>query len=530
MPRSRAFLSGALAGAALVAVAATVPPFFLAKDPRQADIEAFAEVDRIDRDVKQLKGLEERSVALWSADPQSVGALQQWEKDAARWLSDAQKLVQTLPDLQSLEQRVAALRERARPDSETARAAARQAVERRLSDVPTAEREVLIQVAGYQFESLGESALHHGLTELSVRMRRLVRDGDPSALMASARTRIARISSDIEAAASRAQAEADAAKVRVAAGTEAAGARRVVLQLAKSDRAKAWDSAIAAVEASDRYSGLKLRVHEGLVPIGMDPVSKLWEFVHLESGAPGREIPEIEAASGCVVPSGDMGIVFVLLPAGSFCMGAQHENVGMPNYDSWARDDERPHQVTLSPFFIGKHELTQGQWLRLRGANPSASKDRGDLALPVEQVSWNDIGAMTRQSGLLLPTEAQWEYACRAGTTTPWWTGSEESSLSAGAVYGVEQVAPVGTKAANAFGLHDTAGNVWEWCLDTYEPYALADAVDPMVGGNPCPVRRGGCYYFSAGFCRSANRSGSFKNHIAELIGFRVALGPVLVR
>ncbi len=125
MPRSRAFLSGALAGAALVAVAATVPPFFLAKDPRQADIEAFAEVDRIDRDVKQLKGLEERSVALWSADPQSVGALQQWEKDAARWLGDAQKLVQTLPDLQRLEQRVAALRERARPDSETARAAAR---------------------------------------------------------------------------------------------------------------------------------------------------------------------------------------------------------------------------------------------------------------------------------------------------------------------------------------------------------------------------------------------------------------------
>ncbi len=527
--RSRAFLFGALAGAALVASVLALSGRSLQRDPRQADIEAFAEVDRIHVDVQQHEELERRFVRLWGSDPQTVADLQQWKADAERWSEDAQQLAQRLPDMQSLERRLAEVRSRAEPDSDSARAEARQSLER-LSGEMTAEREVLVDAAGYQFEARGDAALHRKLTERLVLLRRMVREGEPGGLLASVRARLARLPADIEAAAARSQAESEAEAALAAARARAADARRIDVQLAKSEREKAWAHAIAAVAASDRYGGMKLRVHEGLVPIGMDPVSKLWEFVHLASGAPGNEIPELDAATGRVAPSGDMGIVLVLLPAGSFCMGAQHENAGKPNYDSWARDDERPHQVAVSPFFVGKHEVTQGQWLRLRGQNPSAGKDRGNLALPVEQVSWNDISAMTRQSGLLLPTEAQWEYACRAGTTTPWWTGDDEVSLAEGAVFAAAHAEPVGSKAANAFGLHDTAGNVSEWCLDTYEPYPLSDVVDPVVLGNPCPVRRGGCYYLSAGFCRSAIRSGGFPSRSSEFLGFRVALAPVLVQ
>ena len=292
-----------------------------------------------------------------------------------------------------------------------------------------------------------------------------------------------------------------------------------------------WRDAIAAIATSDRYGGITLREHEGLLPIGVDPESKLWEFVHVASGAPGKAIPARDPATGRIVPDGDMGIVLVLLPGGTFWMGAQRYEENNPNYDPQAFGNEGPvHSVTLSPFFVGKYEVTQGQWFRWTGSNPSASRNLDDWTLPVTNVSWNDVDAATRKAGLWLPTEAQWEYACRAGSSTPWWMGADEADLAKGAVFGDAPLASVGSKAANRFGLFDTAGNVFEWCRDAHAEYSSSPVVDPCVSGGPSRVYRGGCWFLNAGSCRSAAREIGEPGDADDLLGFRVALDAGLVR
>jgi formylglycine-generating enzyme required for sulfatase activity len=253
--------------------------------------------------------------------------------------------------------------------------------------------------------------------------------------------------------------------------------------------------------------------------------------VHIASGTPGKAIPSRDQATGRIVPDGDMGIVLVLLPGGTFWMGAQTEDANKPNYDPEAQSDEGPvHQVTLSPFFIGKYEVTQGQWRRWTGNNPSESRDRNDMTLPVTDVSWNDVDAAARKAGLLLPTEAQWEHSCRAGSSTPWWTGAEEANLAKGAVFGDAQLAAIGSKAANRFGLFDTAGNVWEWCRDAKGDYPSSIVADPLVASGPSRVVRGGSWGYAAGGCRSANRNSFYPGGAVSFIGFRVVLAPVLVQ
>jgi formylglycine-generating enzyme required for sulfatase activity len=182
-------------------------------------------------------------------------------------------------------------------------------------------------------------------------------------------------------------------------------------------------------------------------------------------------------------------------------MGAQSEYPARPNYDPAADNSEGPpFELWLAPFFLSKYEMTSGQWLRFTGANPSEhlgeSLDLGyTLRHPVEQVSWEDCDRVLRHMGLVLPTEARWEYAARAGTTTPWSTGAERDSL-AGAVNLADQAAgrlgadwseiaewpelddgftataPVGSFRPNPFGLYDVHGNVAEWCLDPVCHYA----------------------------------------------------------
>ena len=266
-----------------------------------------------------------------------------------------------------------------------------------------------------------------------------------------------------------------------------------------------WDQAIAAIRASDGetaselYQHFELTPQVGLVPIGMDRESKLWEFVHLGSGTAAKEIPQRDPATGRLVPTGDMGLVFVLLPGGL-----------LPVEDG-AEPDHR-HGVRLDPFFVSKYEMTQGQWMRLSGGeNPSRFKDRDNsLVLPVEGADWFQCEELLRHQGFVLPTELQWEYGCRGGTTTPWWCGADEKSLEGLENVGSSSLSAVGSLAANPFGLFDVAGNVVEWCLDEFEEDGTerhGDGLRPPTGSSSSRVVRGGGFNRDARNARSGLRT-----------------------
>ncbi len=296
--------------------------------------------------------------------------------------------------------------------------------------------------------------------------------------------------------------------------------------------ARAWAEALPAMRAA--YPMLALEPQLGLVPIGRDRDSGLWEFVHLQTGnIPARD------EKGRLLLTEESGLVFVLLPGGTFVMGAQATAPSDPSYDPQAADNEKPvHEVTLSPFFLSKYEMTQGQWLRFTSSNPSFYQPPSWLARsllhPVEQLSWNDCARVCQRLGLALPSEAQWEYGARGGTGTVWWTGNERASLvgatnladrtaaRAGFVWtdigdwpeledGYAVHAPVNSYRPNAVGLHNVHGNVWEWCQDGFDEsfYARSPEFDPLTEspGSPLRVYRGGSYYASAALARSAERS-----------------------
>jgi formylglycine-generating enzyme required for sulfatase activity len=214
------------------------------------------------------------------------------------------------------------------------------------------------------------------------------------------------------------------------------------------------------------------------------------------------------------------GMTFVNVPAGTFMMGS-------PDSEGRRYVDEGPqHQVTISKSFeLQTTEVTQAQWQAVMGSNPSNFKGPD---LPIEQVSWDDAQAfITKLNGLgdvyryRLPTEAEWEYAARAGTTGPY-----AGDLDAMAWYEAnsgQKTHPVATKAANAWGLYDMHGNVWEWVQDwdgEYSALAVTDPVGPSSGSDR--VFRGGAWDFMETDCRSAIRvgvppGGSFYN-----VGFRL--------
>jgi formylglycine-generating enzyme required for sulfatase activity len=198
--------------------------------------------------------------------------------------------------------------------------------------------------------------------------------------------------------------------------------------------------------------------------------------------------------------------------------------------------DERPvHKACVRHFFMGKYEVTQGQWKRVMGYNPSRFKKCGDDC-PVEQVSWKDAQKFIRKLNQMegtdkyrLPSEAEWEYACRAGSTTRFSFGDNESSLSEYAWYSNNsgtRTHPVGQKKPNAWGLYDMHGNVWEWCQDWYGNYYGGDVNNPngpSSGNNR--VFRGGSWDYGPGGLRSAFRlSTAPDDSDYDLgLGFRVA-------
>ncbi len=305
-----------------------------------------------------------------------------------------------------------------------------------------------------------------------------------------------------------------------------------------------WDEALASIRDLGEcpwYARLALSPQVGLLPIGRDPTSGLWEFAHLQTGEPA-----VRGADGELLVQEGMGLVFVLLPGGTFRMGAQRADPAQPNYDPLAMLDEQPvHGVELSPFFLSKYEMTQEQWERITGANPSYWGSAP--LLPIEQVNWFQCNETCRQLGLALASEAQWEYGTRAGSDTPWWSGTDPALLSevanladesyrirANAVDkltedwddGAFEPARVGQFAPNPFGLHDVHGNVWEWCRDAFGPYEEGRAgVDPahLDGGSPNHACRGGSFDNGAVSARSAVRL----DLASAFVGYYLGLRPI---
>jgi len=228
------------------------------------------------------------------------------------------------------------------------------------------------------------------------------------------------------------------------------------------------------------------------------------------------------------------GIEMVLIPAGEFTMGSPANEVGRS-------EDEKQHpRVIRKPFYMGVTEVTQAQWQNVMGDNPSHFKGDG---LPVEKVSWEDCQQFVQKvgDGMRLPSEAEWEYACRAGSSSPFSFGANITPQQVnydgdypynGAAEGLdrERTVPVGSLPANAWGLHEMHGNVWEWCEDVYAAYPERGTEAANSDSGPYRVVRGGRWVNCADYCRSAFRNNNNPGSANYYIGFRVVLAPVLVQ
>jgi formylglycine-generating enzyme required for sulfatase activity len=333
-----------------------------------------------------------------------------------------------------------------------------------------------------------------------------------------------------------------------------------------------WDEARAALAKADgivastlyREMPIDLKPQIGLVPIGMNPVTKLWEFYDLRTACDvvagvdpaSLEIPT-HREDGSIEMKDGTGVVFALVPGGSFVQCAPADGASAPELQTGTEQDEASQTITMTPYFLSRHELTKGQWYRMtdgdepswyqRGTNYSGDPSAIGWTHPVESVSWLDCALRLQRVGLSIPSEAQWEFAARAGTGTPWWTGDEATSLAGAAnVFdercersqpqwgqqegdfddGYVALAPVGVFRANEFGLYDVHGNVWEWCADMYgDPYVSARPGDglrqPSLAEATVRVIRGGSLAFIAARARSADRNYDIQAGRAHDVGVR---------
>ena len=248
------------------------------------------------------------------------------------------------------------------------------------------------------------------------------------------------------------------------------------------------------------------------------------EVVTKEAGWFSKAVTEIRTSTRVVAKARSVtktvsaSFDFCAIPAGNFLMGSQSEGP--------------IHQVTISrDFCIGKYPVTQAQWEGVMGNNPSSFRgaDR-----PVEQVSWDDCQEFikrlnaTGKGTFRLPTEAEWEYACRAGSPDKFCFGDHESQMNDYAWYNANsdgQTQPVGTKKPNSWGVYDIHGNVWEWCQDWYDDYCadpVTDPCGPESSSIPVRVFRGGCWRGVADFAASAHRGGRGPGYRAGILGFRL--------
>ncbi|MFM7116026.1 MAG: formylglycine-generating enzyme family protein [Planctomycetota bacterium] len=232
-----------------------------------------------------------------------------------------------------------------------------------------------------------------------------------------------------------------------------------------------------------------------------------------------------------------IGMKLMLIPKGSFLMGSLES-------EEFHREEEVQHEVTLSSdFYLGITEVTQAQYQKVIGENPSYFEDdkvQGDSSNhPVERVSWGEAVEFCKKLSDLpeekgagrvyrLPTEAEWEYACRAGSKSAYSFGDKRDSLDDYAWHYKkvdDKTHPVGQKKPNAWGLYDMHGNVWEWCIDWYGDYPKGAVSDPVgPNGGWLRVIRGGSWDGGAAVCRSAFRGGHKPSLRLSNGGFRVAL------
>ncbi len=250
----------------------------------------------------------------------------------------------------------------------------------------------------------------------------------------------------------------------------------------------------------------------------------------------GMVLDEFYSSASTVTITNSVGMKLVLIPAGSFMMGS-------PLDEPKREPDERQHRVTITkPFYLQTTEVTQGQWKKVMGYNPSQFKDCGEDC-PVETVSWNEaqnfikkLNQIERTNKYRLPTEAEWEYACRASTSTPFYTGNcittdqanfNGSSPMPNCPQGTyrERTVRTGTLPPNPWGLHEMHGNVWEWSLDWYSrKYPKGNVTDPKGPSfGALSVLRGGSWFSSARMIRSAYRRWEVPDFRSHAVGFRVA-------
>jgi formylglycine-generating enzyme required for sulfatase activity len=240
-----------------------------------------------------------------------------------------------------------------------------------------------------------------------------------------------------------------------------------------------------------------------------------------------------------VVRGPDIDMKLVLIPAGKFVMGS-------PKDDKDRHPSEEPqHEVEVKAFYLGAYEVTQGQYRKVTGTNPSCFSPTGEFSkyvrglntddFPVEQITWYDAQAFCERLSALpreraegrvyrLPTEAEWEYACRAGTTTPYYTGDTISLDQANTDGARHRLTPVGSYPPNPWGLYDMAGNVKEWCQDKATADYTRDGVAKLAPEDKDGrCLRGGDWLALAWQCRSAKRGSCRPDYRQITLGFRVA-------